>query len=106
MRSSGKGGEVVDATVEVGVGGLESLVGVGPGRVGYRPVQPGQGRIEFLVGVVTDRDDQVGVGEPGVQTGRDGLGRGPVRAVVRSVTARGWTAFAGWVPAEVAGRRR
>ena len=74
MRSSGKGGEVVDATVEVGVGGLEGLVGVGPGRVRYRPVQPGQGRIEFLVGVVTDRDDQVGVGEPRVQTGRDGLG--------------------------------
>ena len=39
-------GEVVDPAVEVGEGGLERGVGVVPRRVGDRPVQPGQVRVE------------------------------------------------------------
>ena len=63
-----EGGEVVDAAVDVGVGGLEGLVGVDADRVGYRPSAAGAGRVEFLVGVVADRDDQVAVSASPVLT--------------------------------------
>ena len=76
FRWSGcRAGEVVDAAVEVGEGGFERRVGVEGRRVGDRPVQPGQVRVEFFVGVVADGDDEVGGIEPVVECGRSGVGQ-------------------------------
>jgi len=50
---------VVDATVDVAVGALERGVGIEWHWIGNRPVQPRQGVVEFFVGVVADRDDEV-----------------------------------------------
>ena len=52
-------GEVVDATVDVGVGALERGVGIDGHRVGNRPVQPRKGVAELFVGVVADGDDEI-----------------------------------------------
>ena len=57
------GGEALDSSGDLLVGGLEGLVGVDAGRVGHGPVQPAAGSREqggeFLVGVVADCDQEV-----------------------------------------------
>src|SRR4029453_9897359 len=52
-------GEVVDATVDLGIGALEGGVGIDRHWVRNRPMQPRKGRSELFVSVVADGDDQV-----------------------------------------------
>ena len=50
---------MVDAAVDVAVGAFERGVGIEWHWIGNRPVQPRKGVVEFFVGVVADRDDEV-----------------------------------------------
>ena len=50
---------MVDAAVDVRVGAFERGIGIDWHWVGNRPVQPGKGMAELLVGVVADGDDEI-----------------------------------------------
>ena len=77
-------GEVVDATVDVGVGAFEGGVGIDWHGVGNRPVQPRKSAAELFVGVVADGDDEVivvkdvveGLGAVGIDVESVALGNG------------------------------
>ena len=57
---SGLSGEVCDAGVEGGDDGIEGGVGADFDWVGDRPVPPVRSGVEFLMGPVTDRYDDLG----------------------------------------------
>ena len=96
------GGEVADAAVDVGVGGLERGVGVDPDRVGNGPVQPrqiGASSSWALSQTATTRSPSWSW--PATGTGRSAPSRSPCRCA--AAMARGWMRGPGWVPADVAG---
>ena len=94
---------MVDAVRDVVVGGFEGRVGVDPYRVGDGPVQPLQGRVEFFVGVVAHRDDQIPVAELVPEADRSGVASASGRGGGPWPRHAGWMRGPGWVPAEVAG---